>query len=94
MSYFFKFKYEIKDIETRPNVAGILVDILTFNIWKQKNEKQKNPQQQPTFVQFQDTCQMLLKLFPGILSAFLECWRLQFYWNFLSTKGCIVYEYS
>lgn len=39
MSYYFRFKYEIKDIETKPNIAGILVDILTFNVWKQKNDK-------------------------------------------------------
>lgn len=41
MSYFFQFKYEIKDIESKPNVAGILVDILTLNLWKPKGDKKQ-----------------------------------------------------
>lgn len=36
----------------------------------------------------------MLKLFPNILTSFLECWRLQLYWDFLTTKGCRAYEYQ
>lgn len=39
VSFFFAFKYEIKDIETRPNAAGVLVDLFTLNLFLKKNDK-------------------------------------------------------
>ncbi|CAD8140880.1 unnamed protein product [Paramecium pentaurelia] len=97
ISYFFQFKYDTKDIDQRPNAAGVLVDLFTLNVFFKKTDKNqilKYQQTQPQFQQNSDTCQMLLKLFTQILESYLECWRCSLHWDHLSSVGCIVYEYE
>ncbi|CAD8058712.1 unnamed protein product [Paramecium sonneborni] len=95
--YFFQFKYDSKEIDQRPNAAGVLVDLFTLNLFFKKTDKtlkSQKQQEQLQFENFPDTCQMLLKLFPQIIQSYLECWRCSLKWDHLFTKGCIVYEYD
>ncbi|CAD8055261.1 unnamed protein product [Paramecium sonneborni] len=93
ISFFFQFKYDTKDLDQRPNAAGVLVDLFTLNLFFKKTDKSQMLTQ-PQFQNYSDTCQMLLKLFPQILQSYLECWRCTLNWDHLSNMGCIVYEYE
>ncbi|CAD8052257.1 unnamed protein product [Paramecium primaurelia] len=95
--YFFQFKYDSKEIDQRPNAAGVLVDLFTLNLFFKKTDKQlklQKQQEQLQFENFPDTCQMLLKLFPQIIQSYLECWRCTLKWDHLFNKGCFIYEYD